>query len=141
MHSRATDRRSASKCQGKWQIRPSTKRSVTRGAGSGQHLASVLQQVRENANIECRFGIHPENLGLNLGHCGGAYGGDGNDRGWIGRQMPKVSAGRFTKRAFWLRDCRPRLSILIGRRPRRGGFLVSFPISKQNFNLRSCSRA
>ena len=27
MHSRATDRRSASKCQGKCQIRPSTKRS------------------------------------------------------------------------------------------------------------------
>ena len=30
--------------------RPSTR--VTRGAGSGQHLASVLQERRENANID-----------------------------------------------------------------------------------------
>src|SRR5262249_3017872 len=52
MHSRATDRRSASKCQGKWpdQTRPSVR--VTRGAGSGRHLASVLQEGRENANID-----------------------------------------------------------------------------------------
>jgi Transposase DDE domain group 1 len=33
------------------QIRPSTSR-VTRGAGSGQHLASVLQEGWENANID-----------------------------------------------------------------------------------------
>jgi hypothetical protein len=30
---------------------------------------------------------------------------------------------------------------LIGRRPRRDGFLASFPTSKQNSDLRSCSRA
>jgi hypothetical protein len=30
--------------------RPSVR--VTRGAGSGQHLASVLQEGRENANID-----------------------------------------------------------------------------------------
>ena len=35
----------------------------TRGAGSGQHLASVLQERRENANIDAGFGIHLENLG------------------------------------------------------------------------------
>ena len=39
------------------QIRPSTKRSVTRGAGSGQHLASVLQEGRENANIDAGLGF------------------------------------------------------------------------------------
>src|SRR6516165_945510 len=53
MHSRATDRRSASKCQGKMarsDPRPSVR--VTRGAGSSQHLASVLQEGRENANID-----------------------------------------------------------------------------------------
>src|SRR5262249_25542897 len=37
---------SASKCQGKWP------------------LASVLQEGRENANIDAGFGIHLENLGL-----------------------------------------------------------------------------
>ena len=35
---------------------------VTRGAGSGQHLASVLQEGRQNANI----GIHLENLGSSV---------------------------------------------------------------------------
>src|SRR5262249_20253557 len=58
MHSRATDRRSASKCQGKWpdqNPRPSVR--VTRGAGSGQHLASVLQEGGENANIDAGFGL------------------------------------------------------------------------------------
>jgi hypothetical protein len=39
------------------QIRPSTKRSGYRGAGSGQHLASVLQEGRENANIDAGFGF------------------------------------------------------------------------------------
>jgi hypothetical protein len=34
------------------QIRPSTSVWVTRGAGSGQHPASVLQEGRENANID-----------------------------------------------------------------------------------------
>ena len=29
---------------------------VTRGAGSGQHLASVLQEGRENANIDVGLG-------------------------------------------------------------------------------------
>ena len=35
--------------------RPSVR--VTRGAGSGQHLASVLQEGRENANIDAGFGL------------------------------------------------------------------------------------
>jgi hypothetical protein len=41
--------------------RPSVR--VTRGAGSRQHLASVLQDGRENANIDA-VGIHLENLSL-----------------------------------------------------------------------------
>ena len=35
--------------------RPSVR--VTRGAGSGQHLASVLQKGRENANIDAGLGF------------------------------------------------------------------------------------
>src|SRR5215831_19520402 len=35
--------------------RPSVR--VTRGAGSGQHLASVLQEGRENANIDAGLGL------------------------------------------------------------------------------------
>jgi hypothetical protein len=35
--------------------RPSVR--VTRGAGSGQHLASVLQERRENANIDAGLGF------------------------------------------------------------------------------------
>ena len=35
--------------------RPSVR--VTRGAGSGQHLASVLQEGRENANIDAGLGF------------------------------------------------------------------------------------
>ena len=35
--------------------RPSVR--VTRGAGSGQHLTSVLQEGRENANIDAGFGF------------------------------------------------------------------------------------
>jgi hypothetical protein len=35
--------------------RPSV--GVTRGAGSGQHLASVLQEGRENANIDAGLGF------------------------------------------------------------------------------------
>jgi len=42
--------------------RPSVR--VTRGAGSGQPLASVLQEGRENANIDAGLGIHLENLSL-----------------------------------------------------------------------------
>jgi hypothetical protein len=30
---------------------------VTRGAGSGQHLASILQEGRENANIDAGLGF------------------------------------------------------------------------------------
>ena len=30
---------------------------ITRGAGSGQHLASVLQEARENANIDAGLGF------------------------------------------------------------------------------------
>ena len=40
--------------------RPSVR--VTRGAGSIQHLASVLQEGRENANIDAGLGFHLENL-------------------------------------------------------------------------------
>jgi len=35
--------------------RPSVR--VARGAGSGQHLASVLQEGGENANIDAGFGL------------------------------------------------------------------------------------
>jgi hypothetical protein len=35
--------------------RPSVR--VTRGAGSSQHLASVLQEGRENANIDAGLGF------------------------------------------------------------------------------------
>ena len=35
--------------------RPSVR--VTRGAGSGQHLASVLQERRENSNIDAGLGF------------------------------------------------------------------------------------
>ena len=35
--------------------RPSVR--ITRGAGSGQHLASVLQEGRENANIDAGLGF------------------------------------------------------------------------------------
>ena len=35
--------------------RPSVR--VTRGVGSGQHLASVLQEGRENANIDAGLGF------------------------------------------------------------------------------------
>ena len=35
--------------------RPSVR--VTRGAGSGQHLVSVLQEGRENANIDAGLGF------------------------------------------------------------------------------------
>ena len=35
--------------------RPSVR--ITRGAGSGQHLASVLQKGRENANIDAGLGF------------------------------------------------------------------------------------
>src|SRR5262245_19784914 len=44
-------------------VGPSTKRSGYPRCGSGQHLASVLQERRENANIDAGFGIHLENLG------------------------------------------------------------------------------
>ena len=35
--------------------RPSVR--ITQGAGSGQHLASVLQEGRENANIDAGLGF------------------------------------------------------------------------------------
>jgi hypothetical protein len=35
--------------------RPSVR--ITRGAGSGQHLASVLQEGRENTNIDAGLGF------------------------------------------------------------------------------------
>src|SRR5215510_13596716 len=55
MHLRATDRRSASKCQGKWPDQ--TLDPAFRGVDSGQHLASVLQEGRENANIDAGLGF------------------------------------------------------------------------------------
>ena len=39
------------------QFRPSTSVRVPRGAGSGQHFASVLQEGRENANIDAGLGF------------------------------------------------------------------------------------
>ena len=44
--------------------RPSVR--VTRGAGSGQHLASVLQEGRENANIDAGLGFIWRNLSLHM---------------------------------------------------------------------------
>src|SRR5262249_56271010 len=35
-----------------WPTAPSRRARLTRGVGSGQHLASVLQEGRENANID-----------------------------------------------------------------------------------------
>src|SRR5262245_22267118 len=58
MHARATDRRSASQMPRKMarsDPRPGVR--VTRGAGSGQHLASGLQEGRENANIDTGLGF------------------------------------------------------------------------------------
>ncbi len=47
--------------------RPSAR--VTRGAGSGQHLASVLQESRENANIDAGLGfIWRISVQLLIGH-------------------------------------------------------------------------
>src|SRR5262245_38628050 len=62
MHSRATDRKECVQMPGKIarsDPRPSVR--VTRGAGSGQHVASVLQEGRENANIDAGLGFdkHP----------------------------------------------------------------------------------
>jgi hypothetical protein len=38
--------------------RPSVR--ITRGAGSGRHLASVLQEGRQNAKIDAGLGFHLE---------------------------------------------------------------------------------
>src|SRR5262249_50213007 len=57
MHSRATDKKCV-QMPGKMagsDPRPSV--VVTRGADSGQHLASVLQEGRENANIDAGLGF------------------------------------------------------------------------------------
>src|SRR5262249_10540181 len=60
-------------------------------------------------------------------------------------QMPKESAGAITQQGFrfgfsaTLAQATPHH--LIVTRPRRGGFLPSFPISKQNSDLRSRVRA
>src|SRR5437016_6476665 len=56
MHSRATDRRSASKCQGKWPDQTLDHRAA-RAAGSHPHLASVLLQGRKSANIYASSGV------------------------------------------------------------------------------------
>jgi len=54
--SRATDRRSASKCQGKW---PDQTLDQEFGLPEvrGQHLASLLQEGRENANVDAGLGF------------------------------------------------------------------------------------
>jgi hypothetical protein len=58
MCSRATDRRSAPKCQGKW-----PDQTLDQAFGlpevlvAGQHLASVLQEGRESANIDAGSGF------------------------------------------------------------------------------------
>jgi hypothetical protein len=58
MRSRATDRRSASKCQGEW-----PDQTLDQAFGlpevlvGGQHLASILQEGRENANIDAGLGF------------------------------------------------------------------------------------
>src|SRR4030095_4689420 len=58
MHSRATDGRSASKCQGKWPDQTLDQAfGLPEGAGSDQHLAFVLQEGRENANIDAGLGF------------------------------------------------------------------------------------
>jgi hypothetical protein len=74
-------------------------------------------------------------------------GGDGGRTAVLDRiANAKDSVGqlriRFCDLAFWLLERRPRPTILlIGTRPRHGGFLASFPTSKQNSAWRSCSRA
>jgi len=58
MHSRATDRRSASKCQGKWPDRPLDHPfGLPEGAGSRPHLASVFQGRRKSNNIHASSGV------------------------------------------------------------------------------------
>src|SRR5262249_5961687 len=64
MHSRATDRRGASKCQGKW-----PDQTLDQAFGLPEVLVAVTPRVclargpgkREHS---CRFGIHLENLGF-----------------------------------------------------------------------------
>jgi hypothetical protein len=120
MHSRATDRRSASKCQGKWQIRPSDQ---------ALGLPEVLVAVSTSRLS-----------------CGGAYGGDGGRKPGLGRMANAKSIGWAIYAVgfvIWLFGyvTAGHASVFDWEGPRRGGFLVSFPISKQNLDLRSCSRA
>ena len=51
MRSRATDGRSASRCQGNGQIRPSATARAARRAGSHPHLAWVLREGQKSASI------------------------------------------------------------------------------------------
>ena len=66
MRSRATDRRSASECQGKWQIKPSNATRTAWNAGSRPHLASGVSTSSENAYHSHQFGVHPGNPGLDV---------------------------------------------------------------------------
>jgi hypothetical protein len=78
MHSRATDRRTAFQMPGKIarsDPRPSVR--VTRGAGSGQHLASDCKRAGENATIDAGLGF----IWRISGKLGGGRLGDADVRG------------------------------------------------------------
>ena len=74
--------------------RPSVR--VTRGVGSGQHLASVLQEGWENANIDAGLGFHLENLGLNVFNAAKTL---AQARGWKFDWRLVETARRGTQRA------------------------------------------
>jgi hypothetical protein len=57
MHSRATDRRSVSKCQGKLPDQTLDQAFGLPEVLVAVHLASVLQEDRENANIDAGLGF------------------------------------------------------------------------------------
>jgi len=57
MHSRATDGRSASQCQGKWPSQPPSTVQVADVNGIHPHRASVLQEGGKSANIRAVSGF------------------------------------------------------------------------------------
>jgi hypothetical protein len=73
---------------------------VTRGAGSGQHLASVLQEDRENANIDAGLGfiweISAQILAKTVGCCSKASSGVN----WC-RQNTNAALGRGSDLAIF----------------------------------------
>src|SRR5215469_12218713 len=115
MHSRATDRRSASKCQGKWPdqtldqafglpealVAVSTSRLSCKRAGKTRTLMPVRDSSGES---RLKLTVHLDHsVGANHGKC------------------QKYRLGDLRSRpcdlAFWLRDCRPRLRIWEGATP------------------------